>query len=469
MFGALGVAGLVFSQDSSPLGWPALVAVFGTALFVGRLSPSRIAAVETLALVQTGLGAGVVYLAIAAQIGRGYTAFDGFWIAKLLSGTSPDGYGFIALTGGIAGAVLWWRGIRVAMAEFPEDSLSFSFKLGIPVVAMAVLIDTTSDTDLNTFPTMLMFFTAGLGGLAIAHLLPESERAARARTWPKVIAGLVAGVLLAGVAISMVRKDMLDVVATPAWNGLTTAVYSVFWTIIAPISVAFEAVVDATINLFSGWDPEPEGGAAAGNGAAQVTQEQLQAIAEEEALFYQVMQVIEWAFYVVLVIAVMLVLVALLRRMLAGRGRAQTFGIRESVGGEVDLLTDAGKLLLKLVPDRLLRPGSGRRYVIPEGPPGIAETFRIYFRLLTLAEGRGLPRPPHETAAEYEGTLAEAVPPDLARVATGAFDRACYGHHPAGDEKLDWMRTSLLRFTTGPQPDQPPGPRRFGGPRTAPR
>jgi hypothetical protein len=86
---------------------------------------------------------------------------------------------------------------------------------------------------------------------------------------------------------------------------------------------------------------------------------------------------------------------------------------------------------------------------LPEDEPDVVEVFRVYFRLLTLAENRGHPRRLHQTPTEYQRTLERIFPRDLVRTVTAAFVRACYGHHPAPRRQIDEMRASLEQLARG--------------------
>ena len=63
--------------------------------------------------------------------------------------------------------------------------------------------------------------------------------------------------------------------------------------------------------------------------------------------------------------------------------------------------------------------------------------------LQTMAEDKGSARPPSETATEYQRTLERLFPRNLVRMATGAFNRAIYGHHSASDEQISQIRQSI--------------------------
>ena len=71
------------------------------------------------------------------------------------------------------------------------------------------------------------------------------------------------------------------------------------------------------------------------------------------------------------------------------------------------------------------------------------DVFRLYFGMLLLAENKGYRRGPSQTAGEYQRTLEEVFPANIVGAITAAFDRACYGRHPAPREQIDEMRTAL--------------------------
>ena len=79
----------------------------------------------------------------------------------------------------------------------------------------------------------------------------------------------------------------------------------------------------------------------------------------------------------------------------------------------------------------------------------MVDVFRIYFAMLVMAEEKGYPRPRTATPVEYQRTLETILPARLVRMATAAFVRACYGHHPAPPEQIEEMRVSLEQLSAG--------------------
>ena len=88
-----------------------------------------------------------------------------------------------------------------------------------------------------------------------------------------------------------------------------------------------------------------------------------------------------------------------------------------------------------------------RHLKIPDDEAGIVDVFRLYFGMLLLADKGGHPRGLAQTAGEYEQTLEGIFPTGLVRTITAAFNRACYGRHPAPPEQIAEMRTALERLS----------------------
>lgn len=454
IFAAAGVVGAAAQRDGSPLGRVGVFAVLGAAILVGRLAPSRVAAIEVVHLVRAIIGLAVVYLVVGSQVSPGTSGIDVAWIAGLWSNNAPDGFMYRAVGGSVLAGLLWWRGSLAAASEYPSDTLSFSFRLGILAVAFSLTVDALNPADLQSFLTMFIFFASALGGLVVGHLMPESERAVKAGTWPKIIAGLVSVVVAVGLVVALIRKDVLSIVSNPAVDGLFTAVTGAFWAVVAPISLAFTAFVDGLISFFDHiYDPEP-GDIAAGEAQSEqlLTQAELDTLVQEEqesgALFFVIQQIIEWAFLAVVTIVLLYILFSVIRRLLKALPDT-TDGLRESVGDEANIGSDLARLLWKLTPERLRRR-RGRSLRVPSGPPGIVDVFKVYYRLLSMAEKQGVRRAPHETANEFQGALEGTLPPDLVRTATRSFNGACYGDHPATQEQISWMRSYLTRLAAGP-------------------
>ena len=150
---------------------------------------------------------------------------------------------------------------------------------------------------------------------------------------------------------------------------------------------------------------------------------------------------------ILLTIALVVVMIAYQKR--SGRRRPATAGTRESVRSQADPLYDVAKLLFNLLPERFRKRGQMRPYTLPQGDPGVVDALRMYYRLLTIGEKKGVARSPSETPTEFQGKLEKIFPPDLVSMVTAAFDRACYGYHPSSEEHLGQMRALFEQLEPG--------------------
>ena len=443
LFSVGGVAAVVMGRGESPLSWFAILATLGLALVVARMSPAKVAAMEAVYLLRSLVGLGAIYVTVGTQVPSEAGGLDLAWVVRLVSGSADGDYAFRAVAGSFIGAALWWRGSRLALAEFPTDSLKLSFRVGLLGLALAAVVDINQPADLGTFPMIFIFFAAGLGGLSIGHLLPQSSQSAGAMTWHKVIAGVVSAIVLIGFAFGLLHRGLLSYFSTPAVSGLGAAVKGAFWAIVLPIAVVFNWFVELLIAIFD--RPYEPGAGETGLRSQQLVEEAARAIEEAEEAgtsFYFVIQVVEWVFLGVIALFFLLLLARALRRFLSA-GPKNTDGDRESVKEDANPVTDIAGLVRRLIPEWIKRRERKPSFRLPDGPPGVVAVLRVYYDLLTLAEDKGHLRRPAETAVEFQSTLERLFPRNLVRMATTAFNRACYGLHPATKEQIAQMSSSL--------------------------
>ena len=442
----------------SPLDWIPVIAVLGVSYLVTRGFQIIIMPTARAYALQGVTGAVVIYLMLGTQIPSGGQGLDLVWVGSLMP--ELEGDTLRAIAGTVMGALLWWRGGGLASAESPVNTLSVSFRLGIVVLAFAALVDIFNDEDLIRLPLVFLFFAAGLVGLSLGHILPASRRAVEDTAWPKVIGGVVSAVLLLGLLVSFLPRllrggEVPSLLSGPALVVLNALGTVIFFVIIVPALFIVFWVVEgakAVIGAFTGESREiaelpvveqpvsspPELPPAGGFGGAL---ERLQ----EGSLWDTLLRAGEWTAAVVIILIVLLLLLRAFRRRVRWHG-IELESERESL--EADPASDIAKLLFNLIPKRLRQKRSqGLR--VPEGDAGVVDVFRVYFGLLTLAEERGHPRRPTETTVEYQRTLVRIFPANLVHMVTAAFNRACYGHHPAPRQQIDEMRASLERLVSG--------------------
>ena len=443
LYAVFALVGLALGREGSPLGWLAVLAILCFSFLVARglqfiVMPSVVAyAIQMLA------GVIVLYLTLGTQVNAGGHGLDMGWIGRLSSETATKGAPVTAALGGFLGVVLWWRAGRLASNDYPVDNLASSFRLGIIALAMAAVVDIFHTANLGIYPLMFLFFASGLAGLSIGHILPASRRAVEASTWPRAIGAVVSGVLATGLIFSLLQRNVLSALSTPALAALNALKTAIFYVLIVPVGWLSEWIIRGLtylIDLVATDDPQRL--ETTSEGVLSDLRSFRESAGEGSGLLAQV---VVWTIVAIVVLIVLYFLARAFRRRVRWR-RVQAEGMRESVSEDADPAYDMTQLLFNLIPQRFRRVKRSRPFNLPDDEAGVVDVFRIYFGLLVLAEQRGFPRPPAETPSEYERTLERVFPGDLVRVITAAFNRACYGHHPAPRDKVEEMRASLERL-----------------------
>ena len=445
VFALAGIVGTLAGFDSSPLSWYGVVGILGLSVLLSRITPREGEKAEVRYALMAVLGLMVVYVSVALNVDPG--EIRPAWAIDWLINDAPGGYTSRGIFGAILGVLLWWRGTRVSSNEFPADDLSFTFRVGMLVLVVALIYDLNTDESLSTFPMVFLFFGSSLIGLSAGHLLEESQRSAGERTWPKAIGATVAGITTFGLLVALVNRGVLSFLSKPATAALEALARGVLWGIIAPIAFVFDVVVGWLISLlgiFRGEREQPQ--------EEEINPEIqgfLETLQEEQAAasegFATVLQIIEWALVAIVVVIVLLILGRAFRRVLRGRDRG-TDGQRDSMVQEANPVGDVAKLALRLVPDVLKRP-QRKGYRVPDGPPGIVEAFRLYYDLLDTAEEQGITRRKYDTPTEFQGRLERTFPADVVRPSTESFNLAIYADVPADRSMIRRLRQGLRDAT----------------------
>jgi len=447
LYALFAVLGLMMAQHGSPVAWVAVVAILGLSTITARVTAMTIMPPAVPYFIQMGIGAVVIYLALGAQVQASGQGFEFWWISNLGSDTVPVNYGVTVGLGGFFGALLWWRGGRLASVEYPVEHLSKNFRIGLMVLAVAAVVDMFHDANLRIFPLMFVYFAAGLTGLSLGHLLPASQRAAGQRAWPRVISAIIGVVMVAGLLFSLLQKGVLTYLSEPATFILNAMATVIFFVFIIPLVYIIEFLMRGLFSLISKLVGEPVAPELEATGGLGEMLMQLQDESGETGPS-MILQAIEWTLITIIIVAVLVILARSFRRRVRWH-RQEVEGVRESVAEDADAAMDFARLLWGLVPDRFRKRKLPREMHLPDDEQGVVDVFRIYFGMLMQAEKRGEPRAANQTPTEYQSTLERIFPQNLVRSATAAFVRACYGHKPATREQIDDMRQSLEEASTG--------------------
>ena len=443
LYSVMAVFGVMLGQSGSPLSWVAAIAVLGVSLIVARTLAMILMQRWLPYVIQMVVGSLVVYVTIAAQVPAGGQGFDLGWASSVSSDTVPVNYPFRVGFAVAIGALLWWRGGRLASVDDAVGHLNTNFRVGIIVLGVAAVVDMVHSADLKIFPVMFVFFASGLVGLSLANLLPASRRTAERRAWPRVIAAVVGVVMAAGLLFGLLKEGMLAIIATPFVLIFKAVATVMLFVVVLPTAYILEFLMRALVKLIALIFGEPE---PVEREVQPDIGERLRSIVEEtlDTGPSTILQVIEFTLVALVVLVVLYVLARAFRRKRRWRWIDQE-GMRESVSENVDPAYDMARLLLGLLPDRFRKKSAERRLRLPDDDSGIVEVFRVYFGMLTLAEDRGRPRRPNQTPTEYQASIERVFPRNMVQMATAAFNRACYGRQPATPAELSEMRGALER------------------------
>lgn len=442
IFALAGVIGVIAGLDASPQSWYAIIGILAMSILIGHMTPRSGEKAKVLyPFLAAAAGLLVMYASVALQVQPGQTrpAWPIEWIANDLQ----HGYAQRALLGSILCIALWWRGIRLSSNEFPTDNLALTFRIGMIVIVCALIYDLNTPERLYTFPMVFLFFGSALAGLSAGRLLPEAERSTLVRTWPKTIGATVAAITTLGLIVALIDRGALSLLSTPALTALEALARGIIWGIIAPIAFLFETVFGwiASIFDFTQAPAQPQQAPEFTSEMREMLEELQREQEPSSDILAAVIQIIEWALISIVALASAAILIRAFKRLLHGH-EAGNRGRRDSIAPNIDPLNDAATLALRLVPNVLKRPKT-KKYRVPDGPPGIAEAFRLYYDMLDAAHRRGIVRPPHHTPTEFQPTLERTLPPDVVRPSTHAFNLAIYAHTPAEQSRIRRLRASM--------------------------
>ena len=437
---------LLLLRGVNAVPWIVAIAIMGASFVVARATLMIIMPLWMQYGIQMGTGVIVIYLMLGAYIlASSAPGVDLGWLFAVMSDDSTTNDRTRAVLSALCAAFLWWRGGRIASIEFPTDHLSTTFRVGLIALSLGAVVDIFHPASLGIFPLMLTFFAVGLIGLSIGHIMPASSNREGQRRWTRVIGGVVGGIVLIGLALSILQKSAIDFIATPLGWLFDILVTVFMYVVVLPIAYVVGYVVvwllTLLMNLVGEQPEQPEREFGAGEFLSDLRE---QATSSEPSIWGDV---IEWTIVALLAMIALALLAWGFRRIVRWR-RVDDDGERESIAEDVDAGLDMARLLFGLLPERFRRRRSATGLRLPDDERDIVDVFRIYFGMLSVAAEKGFHRPSNQTPNEYRSALARVFPERIARMATTAFNRACYGRRPASRGQIDEMREVLERVAS---------------------
>jgi len=439
LFAAFDIFGALVDFGGSPMPWIGVLGLLGLGMYSGWLFGGSNIDRSTAALVQGGLGLVLIYVFMSLGLYSGAT-FNLGWPSRVLAGEREGALVAAAMITFLFFMWLWRHAVLIGADRYSVDRLARTFKVGIAVLAIAVLVEQLSDGGANSTALLIPFFASALVGLAVGRLPDEGSRGNGSR-WAQVIAVSVLIVIGAGLLLGLLGGIYGSGGVRLLYEGWELLVDGLLWILRIPIAIlatvllAFFRWVFSRRGEVEGEEIEPP---EQGSGF----EEQAQGVANAgDSTVETIVNIVQYPALVLVLIAAFLVLALAFRRLAARRERNDS-GDRESLLGDARR-GDLTRLLLGLLPD-WMRGGHGRRsFVYPVEPPGLAGAFRLYFDTLAVAARNGAPLDELQTPTERVGSLSDALPYAPVRRITAVFNAACYGDVPADEAELNGLRSKM--------------------------
>lgn len=448
---ALGVAGIGMGVGGSLISWTGLITIMGISSATIQLASSSTRWKWLTYHGHALLGVATIYFVVSIQIAQSLIP-EIKWIILTFSKSADKDYGIEAAVAGIIGLLVWWRAKELVVAKSPTRNLAFSFRIGIPILAMATIVDIAQPVNLHTVFLIFIFFASGLAGLTIGQLVLEKNQSYKFHRWSKTIFGLVSGILLTGLAASLLQQDFLSSVT----EALKSLLAGLLWGILIPIFYVIDLFMNALLSFFdrpfeveSSQSQEQIGETINrfASSMSEIPREEEQ-IVENSINFFKVTEWVLLAVGVLLVLCLIFYLLVKVVRHSRTYQAGQEQEVRESTRKDGVIISDFANLLRNIIPGWLNMGERHTNYNLPNEQKGIVEALRIYYTLLVTAEKKGFHRSSYETATEFQSTLEKVFPQDLVNASTTAFNRAFYGHIPATEKEISNMRYSLKNLSS---------------------
>ena len=437
---------LLLLQGINAVPWIVAAAIMGASFIVARASLMIIMPLWAQYAIQMGTGIVVIYLTLSTYIlSSSAPGVDLGWLSAMMSDDSTSNDRTRAVISALCAAFLWWRGGRMASIEFPTEHLSTTFRVGLIALSLGAVVDIFHPANLHIFPLMFTFFAVGLVGLSIGHILPASSARNGQRRWTRVIGGVVGGIILVGLALSILQKSVIEFITTPLGMLFDLLVTVFMYVVVLPIAYVVGYLMFWILSLLSRVVGEPQEPLEREIGPGDFLSDLRERTTTSEPSIWG--DVIEWTIVALLAMIALALLAWGFRRIVRWR-RVDDDGERESIAEDVDPGLDMARLLFDLLPERFRRRRGATGLRLPDDERDIVDVFRIYFGMMSVAAEKGFRRPNNQTPNEYRSALGRVFPARIAGMATEAFNRACYGRRPASRGQIEEMREVLERVAS---------------------
>ncbi len=351
-------------------------------------------------------------------------------------------------------AVIWWRGLRLALTPPTPTRAAFWMRLGILFLLAATLFPVARTVVLAALPA---FFFFGLLGISMSRAISLREMSDQPITfgprWMFFMAATAGAVTLAGfliaVLVSGMEPDLIARIIQPILSGFVMLVALLMSPILYVVGVILQAIIQA-LTAGSGMELQvPE----FSNTVDQGLPQQMSGLAEIMQQIQQFLAQLGGSQICVTVLAILLVAAVIFFTL-----RRQRQGARQDNEEYEDLDGDAlgglrdifrrGLGALNAMRNAVGQFGFGRDLF------AALTVRRAYAQMARLAARQGYPRAASQTPYEYRLVLQGAFPAarEEINLITEAYVRVHYGEVPEGADALREVTDALERFKNMPAP-----------------
>jgi hypothetical protein len=342
------------------------------------------------------------------------------------------------LFGLLACAFMWWQGITLAVANWPQQYLERSFYVGIAGLALLFVVNQSNPqiTPGEAVATAVALFSAGLGALSLVsfenarryHEGTTGTRLALNRYWAITVASVIGAILAAGlVAATLFSPGVYAGIGLALRALMDVVTFAVVFVLAAFVAIMIAVIfpIMAYLLRFQPGIPDEFIEMTPAEAAGGIAQDAVQVFAENPALAAG-RQVL---FVVLLAVGVGLILWWSVRKL--GRvNRRDSDEVRDSIATR-ELVWSQLKAFLNR------RAGSSEAVDPYLALAGSADDPRLIVRrayqaMLEWARTVTQSRAAGQTPATYAEALARARPQARAAIhtLTGAYERARYADEP---------------------------------------
>ncbi|MCY4576304.1 MAG: DUF4129 domain-containing protein [Chloroflexi bacterium] len=431
--GALALLMIGAGESLVPV-WLALIVTVSGYILTRWVVPADAPMAAARGIVAGG-GAIVIYLGVVMlpQVGWDFSWPLWFW-QDWQEGRHP-------IVGGIMLGVFWWRGTHLGQEFVWVNTLAQSFRIGVAVVVVGVVVDVLIDGYSGAPIPTFLFFGMGIASFALIHITSmDPEQSAGLKDWPRMMALTVGGILIGSLLLAVLAEGELGRVAATVF-GLAGRL---FLPVLAVVGWVFEIIIQAfvwaffaVINIFS-----TEGESVEFNLPSAPDYERIFTRDEgENRLLYWLSRILGWAAVTAAVLGVGWILWRLFSGVRGRRSQGEMDEERERLQGETTIVEDLSSALSALAA-RFRRPPKHDEITAnldPNNPVSVA--LGAYRGLVALADDHGVAREGWETPQEFQPELSRLFVGQDIGIFTDSFVRARYGGIPPSREDVGQIRT----------------------------